>query len=74
MTLMRSMPEYRLFLQGPAGRLERGDAFRAADDAAAITATLARAWSQRVELWEGGRRVQVFDAVSVRSGCGSDPA
>jgi hypothetical protein len=56
------MAEYRVFFQRQGGRLERGEAFQAADDAAAVAIVSATPPSATfVELWQGGRQVRTFD-------------
>jgi hypothetical protein len=49
---------YRIYLVGRDGRLQLGEAFEAADDAAAAARALELAQSgQAAELWAGGRIV-----------------
>lgn len=52
------MKAYRIYIVGPDGRLQLGQAFEAADDqAAAARAEGLAARGQTAELWEGGRMV-----------------
>jgi hypothetical protein len=57
---------YRIYRVGAEGGLQRGPAFDAEHDGAAVEAARAlRRSDEQVELWQGGRRVGRFSKLGV---------